>query len=261
MWGCKLLSFSLLFYALSLFLIVVFFMLTAVSAANPGLITAAGVLGLCNWVLAAVAIGLCIAGPKSPGHYGYSIAAAVAVAVHAVFLLAVINRGEVTAEFMKSDTGGVIADKWGQLPTKLDFLTLYLACLVYPGEFAGVRSDLVLSILTGVAEMVRLVFLMMALSCLARAAGDDELSHRCTRAAGVVSIGPGLLAIGMLGFVALLVETNARFSTAGAVMMSVIVMGMYAIIAGLIVPALVAAKDTAFACEFPFQSKRADLAP
>ena len=56
--------------------------------------------------------------------------------------------------------------------------------------------------LTGVAEMVRTGLLMMVLSCLARAALDEELAGRCTRTAGVAAGGPGLVAIIVFLFVA-----------------------------------------------------------
>ncbi|MBN9118703.1 MAG: hypothetical protein J0I06_06025, partial [Planctomycetes bacterium] len=121
------------------------------------------------------------------------------------------------------------------------------------------KGRMMLSMITGVSEMVRTVLIMMLLSCLARAALDDELAHRCTRTAGVASGGPGLLALLIFFFFAFLIETNAGLNTFTLILFATVNMGVYSIINGTIFPAYLAARDVVDACEEPFQSLIPDM--
>lgn len=257
-WGCKLLALSLALYALSMLLISVYFIRAAIASdTDPAFITGAGALGLINWIVGAVGVGLCLSGYVSAGHWRFGITAAVMVVVHGIFLAAVVNRGEAAAEFLRgSATTSSGAGMLAQLPTKLDALTLYLAWWVYPDQMNAPGSVIVLSMLTGVAEMVRLACIMLFLSCLARAAGDDELVHRCVRAAGLVCIVPGLMALAMLVIGGFMIETSAQGSTGGAVVGHMVVMGVYAVFAGMILKPLMATRDTADASDAPFESEK-----
>jgi hypothetical protein len=262
MWGCKLLWMSLLLYALSLMLIGLYFIVASIAEPEQAFIVLAGVLGLVNWVLGAVGIGLCLAGPQSVGHYRYGISAAVAAAAHAIFLIAVFATPAEPFTVERDVARDDSTLKWWQLPTRLDQLTLYMTYLAYPDDTSRgyqQRSRLILAVVTGVVEMIRLVFAMMLLSCLARAAGDERLSHRCTRAAGVAAFAPGAIALGLLCVFAILIETNAQGTTFGKVLLSVALLAVYMLIAGMLIPALSASRDTAEACEFPFQSQNVDL--
>src|SRR5207302_5535234 len=128
-------------------------------------------------------------------------------------------------------------------------------CALYPDEKFIPRTALALSLVTGVAELIRLLLIMMLLACVARAAGDNELSDRCTRAAGVGTFGPGALAVAMLLLAVALVETGGMDKSIGKILMSVFEMGIYAILAGMLMPSFMAMRDAAEASESPFQLK------
>jgi hypothetical protein len=258
MWGCRLVQHSFTFYILAMIVIVFFFVRLSLGVAMPGLIVAAGVLGLCNWVLGAVGVGLCLSGPKSPGHYRFGIAAAFAVGVHLIFLLALVSKAELPPAYRADPESGV--DKWGQVPTRLDGLTFYLTLAAYADRLSLPAADVALPILAGLAEMVRAVLLMMVVACLARAAGDEEVSQKCTRAAGAVSFGPGAMAVVVLIVAGIIVESNADTTTFGKILFTVLLMGVYVVLAGVMVPAAVAARDAAEACESPYQSREDRLA-
>ena len=114
----------------------------------------AGVLGAANWVVAAVGVGLCLSGPPSTGHWGYGIAAAVATGVHLVLLLVLVGQG-------KEYSAGTVVDphgagvKWGLVPTRMDAVTFYLTFLLYHEQELIPKAKMNLSIVVGVAEMVR----------------------------------------------------------------------------------------------------------
>jgi hypothetical protein len=116
-----------------------------------------------------------------------------------------------------------------------------------------------LSIFVGILEMVRTVLILMLLSSLARAAGDEDLAHSCTRAAGFASFGPGTLAICMLLFSVALIETNAQSGSLARILFTTVRMGTYAIFIGTLFPGLMAARYTADACDEPYQSKLPQL--
>ena len=260
-WGCKLISLSLGLYALSMVLISFFFIRAALASdVDPALLSAAGALGLINWIVGAVGVGLCLSGQPSPGHWRFGITAAVVVVVHAIFLLAVVNRGESAAEFMRNqNTTTTTAGTLAQLPTKLDALTLYMTWGVYPGQMGAPNSVVVLSVLTGAVEMMRLAAIMLLLSCLARAAGDEDAMHKCARSAGVVCFVPGVMALGTLAVAAFIFETNAQSSSVGAILAHMLVMGVYAVLGGMILSPLTASRDTAYACEYPFEARMTSL--
>ena len=102
---------------------------------------------------------------------------------------------------------------------------------------------------------MRNVLILMLLSCLARAAGDEDLAGQCTRAGGIASIGPGLLAVVMLVFAVGSVETGAQHTTFVKILTTTLQMGIYAIISGIMFPSFMAARSTADACDEPFQSR------
>jgi hypothetical protein len=255
-WGCRLIAISFGLFILSMMLIIIFFFQAVFFPPSVLIIVAAGVIGLINWVLAAIGVGLCLSGPRAPGHWGYGISAAVAVAVHAIFLMAVVARGN---EFAVGQTGedaelaGVA--RWGLLPTRMDATMFYLTAICYPDEQGAIpKGSMVLSMITGVAEMTRTVLIMMLLSCLSRAALDEELAHKCTRAAGIASFAPGTLALGMLAFIGALIETNATVNLFTLILLLVVMMGTYSVLAGVMFPAFLTAREVTDACEEPFQS-------
>ncbi len=256
-WGCKLIWISFALFMLSMVLIIIFFFQAAFTVPLPLLITLAGVLGLINWLLAAVGVVLCLTGPRAPGHWGYGTTASVAVVVHFVFLLALVSGGKEssigkTTDEVHGSTGNA---RWGLLPTRLDATMFYLTSAMYRDtQGATPKGPMVLSMIAGVLEMTRTVCIMMLLSCMARASLDEELAHKCTRAAGIASVGPGAIALLIFVFIATMIETNAGMNMFTMVLFVTVNMSAYAIVNATIFPAFMAAREVTDACEEPFQS-------
>ncbi len=256
-WGCKLIWASFAFFILSMILITIFYFQAVLIPPMPVFITFAGVLGLLNWTLGAIGVGLCLSGPRAPGHWGYGIAAATATFVHLIFLLALVSQGKEysigqTTDEVREDMNNA---RWGLLPTRLDITMFYLTAIVYPNEQGATpKGPMALSMVTGVAEMIRIVFIMMMLSCLSRAALDEDLAHKCTRAAGIASFGPGILGLLILAFVGTMIETNATLNLFTMILFLVVNMGVYSILVGVTFPAFMTAREVTDACEEPFQS-------
>jgi hypothetical protein len=251
--GCKLVWGSLVLFAVSMMCIIAFWFQSAVSAPEPGFVVGAGAVGAVGWVLAAVGVGLCLSGPPSPGHWGYGVAAAVAVGLHLLLLAVLVGKGTDYSPGREADPTGPAA-KWGLVPTRLDAVTFALTLALYRDQELVPKGELGLSIAVGVAELVRTMLLLMLLSCLARATGDEGLSHECTRAAGVATVGPGFLALGVLVFAAVVVETHAGASRGVQVLFTTVRMGTYAVLAGCVFSGMVAARRVADACDEPFRS-------
>lgn len=252
-WGCKLIWIAFTLFALAMILIIAYWFQIAFTDPSAAFIIAAGAMGVGYWTLGVVGVGLCASGPRSPGHGGYAIAAGVATVLHLVLLAVLVGQGtEISHSATQRDAG---EGRWSLVPTQLDTLTFYLSFLFYHGEELVPQIENPLPVIVGLAELVRNLLVLMLLSCLARAAGDEELSHRCTRAAGFASFGPGGLSIVTFLFVAAIVETNAQSTTFAKILFSTLEMGIYAILMGMLFPALMAARETADACEEPFQSQ------
>ncbi|HJZ55590.1 MAG TPA: hypothetical protein VKE74_11550, partial [Gemmataceae bacterium] len=260
MWGCRLLQISLGLYAFSFLLVNCYSGFEAMQWPLPALLVIAGVLGLANWILGAVGIGLCIAGRPSPGHYAFGISAAVAVVAHAIILCTVLSRTTADTVALNVERNDDIA-VWAQIPTQQHVLTFYMAVVVYPDERLLGKSGVGLGLMAGVAEVMRLMLIMLTVSCLARAAGEEEIAYRCNRSAGIGVFGPGLMGVAMLCLVVLLVESGGIDRAIGKILLTVFVSGIYTILAGMLVPAALACRETADACEFPFESDRTRLDP
>ncbi len=253
-WGCRLIWISFALFMLSMVLIIIFFFQLALARfISPSMmyITLAGILGLINWIVAAVGVGLCLSGPRAPGHWGYGIAAAVATLIHMVLVLTLVAQGREVGVLAVESTD---VSRWELLPTRLDATMFYLTMAVYQEQGFTPKGQFIVSMITGVVEMTRTVLIMMMLSCLARAALDEELAHKCTRTAGVAAGGPGLIALIMFLVVASLIETNAGVNLFTLVLIVAVKMGIYAILIGVLFPAFMAAREVDDACVEPFQS-------
>ncbi len=102
--------------------------------------------------------------------------------------------------------------------------------------------------------MTRLIFYLMTLGCLAQAAGDRELSDRCTRMAGRVTIIPGLLALGMLAYKIVVIETGAGQTGMVIYMLNYMYRSITLVVAAILGMTLRTVGDVVEACEFPFQT-------
>jgi transcription initiation factor TFIIIB Brf1 subunit/transcription initiation factor TFIIB len=259
-WGARLIHLSIVMFMLSMLSIIAFYFQSTFSSLNPAFLYVAGMLGLVNWILGAVGVGLCLSGPPSRGHWGYGISAAGAVFLHMLLLLMLIGSMKEYANDKTVNMGvepGAI--RWKMVATLLDQVTFYLTFVVYQNEQDVVPKSVVgLAIAVGVMEMIRTVLIMMLLSCLAQAGGDDDLSRACTRAAGTASLGPGGLSIVVLIYVMFVIETNATGLFIRIVFLA-LSMGIYAYFAGCMFRAMMAARETVDVCEEPYQSQMPHL--
>lgn len=252
-WGATLIWVSFALFMVSMALILVFFFHAAFGDPLGLYVILAGVLGLLNWLLAAVGVGLCLSGPVVKGHWGYGIGAAVAIGVHLILLAVLVGQGREFGISKGEEGAGVV--RWAMIPTRLNATMFYITALVYPENHGATpRTAMPLSMLTGVAEMVRTVLVMMFLSRLARAALDEDLAHQCTRAAGIASAAPAMMALVIFAFVAGMIETNAPLNKFTLTLFATVFMSVYAIVNAAILPCFTAARDVAEACDEPFQS-------
>jgi hypothetical protein len=72
--------------------------------------------------------------------------------------------------------------------------------------------------------------------------------------AGIVSVGPGVLALLIVSFVVAAIETGNSNGTMVRIMFASVQTAAYAIAIGVMFPAFMAARDVADACNEPFQS-------
>lgn len=257
MWGARLIHMGIVCYCVAMLAMIAALFHTAVVKGDPSAyVVIAGLLGLANWLLGIVGVGLCIASYPSPGHRRFTILAAVCTGVHLMMLVVLLSQ----ATHVDSSFSGAGYDqdmmRWEILTTRLNSLIFYIAAGIYQDELLGLKQVAVLSLIVGAFEMIRMVTIMVALSCLAQSAGDTDLCRRCVRCAGVVSIGPGLMAVFILVFAAFVIEANITVNKFTVYFFMAVIMGIYAILAGMHMPAMLATRETATACEFPFSAEK-----
>jgi uncharacterized CHY-type Zn-finger protein len=258
-WGAKLIWMSILLFMLSMLMIIAFFYQIVFKLDNPAFGYCAGVLGILNWVLGAIGVGLCLSGPPSKGHWGYGISAAVATGIHLLLLLVAIATSKEHVDSIKGVSESErAAFRWGFIATRMDMITYYPTHLIYREEMnlaPGSVAYAGIAVLCGVAEMVRIILIMMLLSCLAQAAGDEELSRACTRAGGMASFSPGVLAFVFLGYTAFVIEARAEGVFFSIILWNIL-RGLYVLLAGCMLRALTACREVVDVLEEPFQSQQ-----
>ena len=73
-----------------------------------------------------------------------------------------------------------------------------------------------------------------------------------TRGRASASLGPGAMAVAMLLFAIFMVETNMQSGQIGKILFTTVRMGTYAVYCGTLLPGLMAARQTADACDEPY---------
>ncbi len=250
-YGARIIQISLFFYIPGVLFVPLHQIVAEITKGEvPFILVIAGILGLANWILGAIGISLCLAGPPVPGHYRFGVAALIVAFVHAVLLLAVVAKTSANADYRSLDRGTMM---WAQIATQYESLSFYLAYVLYPDDIPLRRADTILSFLTGIMEMTRLVLFMMTLGCLAQAAGDRELSENCTRMAGRVTVIPGMLALGVLAYKIVVIETGAGGAGMVLYLLNYMYRSITLVVAGILGMTLRAVGDVVEACESPFQ--------
>ena len=250
-YGARIIQISLFFYIPGVLFVPLHQIVAEITKGDvPYILIIAGILGLANWILGAIGISLCLAGPPVPGHYRFGVAALIVAFVHAVLLLAVIAKTSANADYRGLDRGTMM---WAQIATQYESLSFYLAYVLYPDDIPLRRADTILSFLTGILEMTRLILFLMTLGCLAQAAGDRELSENCTRMAGRVTIIPGMLALGVLAYKIVVIETGAGGAGMVLYLLNYMYRSITLVVAGILGMTLRTVGDVVEACESPFQ--------
>lgn len=223
--------------------------LTKTSA--PAMLVVAGFLGVFNWLLGGIGIVLSLTGPRLPGHLRFGVAALVTSIVHALFLFIVILNTKGYSDYRDLDRSTAV---WANIATQYDSLSLYLAYIVFPDEIPVRRADTILSFVTGVLEVTRLVLILVMLGCLAEAGGDVELYRRCNRMAGRVAIIPAILAIAMLLYKTAVVETRLGETGFGAMMIRYLYKAVDLAVCAILGMTVSTVADVVDVCESPYQS-------
>jgi hypothetical protein len=148
---------------------------------SEGLLVVSGILGIGNWVVAAVGVGFLIAGPAKAR--GLAIAAAILCLVHLIFLIVCFVK-------VKDATGGLglfgsSGLEWFVMASDLLAVDLTLPVLFYWSKIFG---EAIFFVLAGGFEVARLILLVLAV----RAAAD------VTKGGGEAA-GKGLLGVLIAG--------------------------------------------------------------
>lgn len=256
MFGARCVQISLLFYLPAVLFVPLHQIIAEITKQDMGFIlVVAGILGLANWTIGTVGMALAASGPPSPGHWRFAVSGLIVTFVHGVLLLAVILKTQSNADYRGLDRETM---RWAQIATQYESLSFYLSYVVYPDDIPLKRTDTILGFITGVFEMVRLILLLLTLGCLARAAGDKTLAEDCTRMAGRITIIPGLMALGMLIYKIVVIETGA---TSGFMVyfLNYLYRGITVAVAAILGMTIRTIGDVADACESPFQSETDNL--
>jgi hypothetical protein len=249
--GARCIQISLLLYLPAVLLVPLHQILSQITHSEMGFVLViAGIFGLANWTLGTIGLALSMSGPPSPGHWRFGVGGLVATFVHGVLLLAVVLKTQEHADYRDLDRETM---RWAQIATQYESLSFYLSYLVYPDDIPLKRSDTILGFLAGVMEMVRLIFILMTLSCLAKAAGDRPLAEDCTRMAGRITLIPAFMAFGMLIYKIVVIETGA---TSGFMVyfLNYIYRGITLAVAAILGMTIRTIGDVAEACDSPYQS-------
>jgi hypothetical protein len=200
--------------------------------------TLPGIIGLGNWIVALVGLGFCIAGPARAR--SMAITATVLAGVHLVLVgitFSNIRDGGGGAGAARGLGFGSIA--WIFVSSALPALDAFLPTLFYASR--AINGEMVIAILAGICEVLRLVFVLMTIKALAEAAKDYEASEKA-----MVGMFGTLIVVGVAALLILLlvVLIDAKaFTSLRTVMnlgMGVLFVVYLAYTAMLIMPALVA---------------------
>lgn len=253
-YGCLLLHRSYVLYELSLLLMMVFHILGHAIAGDPLPPLVAGVLGFLNFILGAAALGVILSGPDREQLRVYATLALIFAILHLGLLAGVVTR---TGEVRMADErlGGSPMAGFYDAPTQLQSLASYLTFIIYPElstvPKSGSRLPVALMIMTGFAEILRLMFAMLALSSLARIAGDRVIMYRCLKAAASPFYVLAWIFFGMLGGIGLIMETGMNNDFFGQVLIFILSLSSYAALAFMILIPLRRANEVMWLCFEP----------
>jgi len=255
--GCKILWFAYLLYSMSLMLILAFLIQNAVMQAGLViLLYLAALLGTAHFLLVPVGLGIMLAGPNRAAMKGYAITAMLFALLHMPLLMGGVAQARNRAQALQR--GGEVEDirltnamTLIEVPTQLPSMGSYLVIIFYPDYSYGLPGYSRLVVLSGVVEALQLLFAMLTLMSLARAAGDDDLGISCLRAAARVIFLIGGLVFGLLIFMAVMIETGALQTRTGTILFHCIWMSTRGLVALTLILPIRRAQEVMDCCHSP----------
>jgi len=217
---------------------------TSSSSANPSdiaslvniLLMLLGLVGLGNWVVSLVGFSFCIAGPVRT-----RTKAITTTSLAGVHLVLVGLSYSITSNMLGGygRLSGIESPSWLIFATTLPFLNSFLPALVYGAR--SVNGEFLVLILTGVFEVIRLIFSLLTIRSLADESKNESAAEKAQLgvvATGII-VGGGMI---LMLFIALLI-VEAKFSnfktpiTVGLVALFLLCLAYTAM---LLIPALTA---------------------
>jgi len=159
--------------------------------------TLTGIVGLSNWLVAAVGIGFLIAGPKQAR--GLTIAAAVLSGVQLILMIVCFGKA--------SDGGGrggfgLTSATMLLFTSLIPVLDVMLPAMIYESKILGpggkLTGELVVPALAGACEIARLILLLLSVKAVGQAARDHGAAEQVGKGVMIVSIVCGAAAVVVL---------------------------------------------------------------
>lgn len=159
----------------------------------------AGLLGLGHWLTSATGLGFFVSGPRQRGALGLSVATAATAALH-LLLIIIVATSHYYGQFGSSGPGRTADVHWDGFVTQLRSLpTVLFVVIGFDELFRRTTDGTVLPIFANVAEIARMILLLLTLRSLMVCARDSRgasLAMR-TMVGYAIALG-GLLLIGIL---------------------------------------------------------------
>jgi LSD1 subclass zinc finger protein len=211
--GALLLSISLWMY-LGVFGILALFVLVAWADGDlpEALATITGLIGLGNWIVGAVGIGFCLAGPKRAR--GVTIAAAVLAGVQ--LLLMIVCYTKASDGFGRRGFG-LSSGSMLLFTSLIPILDLMLPAMIYESKIFGPGSkltgELVIPALAGGCEIARLVLVLLSLKAMAQAAGNHAAAEKAQFGVLIAAVVCGVAAV--LALLVIVIGVEAKMGRGG----------------------------------------------
>lgn len=207
---------------IALYALITWIMVLAASASSPSsrgprgagggdgsfaelLVVLPGLVGLGAWIVGTVGCAFAIAGPARSR--GMAITATVLAGVHLVLLGITFSNlhGSGGGGFGMTRGLGVGSPAWLVVASTLPALDALLPLLFYSSRAVS-QGDYVIALLAAICELLRLVFMLLALKGMAEAARDAYAVEKSRFGLAVV----GMVAGGVAAFVLLMVVVMAE---------------------------------------------------
>lgn len=208
---------------IALYALIAWIMVLAASASSPSsrgprgagggddgsfaelLVVLPGLVGLGAWIVGTVGCAFAIAGPARSR--GMAITATVFAGVHLVLLGITFSnlRGSGGGDFGMTRGLGVGSPAWLVVASTLPALDALLPMLFYSSRAVS-QGDYVIALLAAICELLRLVFMLLALKGMAEASRDAYAVEKSRFGLAVV----GMVAGGVAAFVLFMVVVMAE---------------------------------------------------